>query len=443
MVRPGLSTNHLIRRLRQSAFLRNVLVVMSGTAVAQAVGFALSPVISRLFSPADFGVFGGFNAVTGVIAAFVTFDYSQAIMLPKQREDAGQVFLLSCLVTFGVSLLCLLACLILPGWFKGLLQTANGWLLGLLVLAVLVGGLNASFQAWCVRVKAFKQTSTSQVVRGLSSNGLQVGLGFLKAGAPGLIISSVLANFVASLNLFRVVRAELRGFMAAARWARLKSLAWEYRDFPQYSATASLINSLSLGLPVILLTHFYGLTVAGSYAFAMRLIGAPMSLVLTALRQVLFQKAAEAYNEGRQLTRLYLKITLGLFGVGLFPSLVLVAFAPRLFAWVFGGHWLQAGSFASSLVIWLLFMFCNVPAALFARILRLQRQLFLLGIILLAARTACLYLGGRYSFPPAITIFLFSTVGGIMNLSFICIVGFKLWRRESRGQAVEFVQAQT
>jgi len=429
MVRPGLSTDRLIRRLRQSAFLRNVLVVMSGTAVAQAVGFALSPVISRLFSPADFGVFGGFNAVTGVIAAFVTFDYSQAIMLPKRREDAGQVFLLSCLVTLGVSLLCLLACLILPGWFKGLLQTANGWLLGLLVLAVLVGGLNASFQAWCVRVKAFKQTSTSQVVRGLSSNGLQVGLGFLKAGAPGLIVSSVLANFVASLNLFRVVRAELRGFIAAARWARLKSPAWEYRDFPAYSATQNLLNALSTGLPVLLLTHYYGIAVAGAYAFGMRLLNTPMGLVTGALRQVLFQKAGESQHEARPLAPLFLKTTLGLFALGLPPALVMGIWAPGLFAWFFGSQWQTAGEFARYLIGWLLFVFCNVPAVLFARLIRIQRVVFFYNVVVLVARVLVLVVGGRYG-GALQCIALFSVVGAVLNLGLILLVGHAVLRRE-------------
>ena len=47
---------------------------MSGTAAAQAIGFALTPVISRLYSPSDFGIFGSFDAVLTVVAAGVTLD---------------------------------------------------------------------------------------------------------------------------------------------------------------------------------------------------------------------------------------------------------------------------------------------------------------------------------------------------------------------------------
>ncbi len=215
----------LLGRLTKASFLRNVFVVMTGSAVGQAVGFALSPIISRLFTPADFGVFGSFGAVTGVFGAIVTLDYSLAVMLPRHREDAGQVFVLSCLATLAVTALCATVCLLFPGWVTGLLNARSRWLLALLALAVMAAGFNASFQAWCVRVKAFQHTAASQVVRGLSSNGLQIGFGLAHAGAPGLIISSVLADVLASLNLVRLTRADLPAFLAGVRWQRLKRLA--------------------------------------------------------------------------------------------------------------------------------------------------------------------------------------------------------------------------
>ena len=113
-----------------------------------------------------FGVFGSFVAVASVIGTAATLDYSLAIMLPKEREDAGQLFVLSCFVAICAALLTGVVFLLFPSWPLGLLQSQNGWLPAFLVLAVLAAGLNTSFQSWCVRVGAFKQTSASQVVRG-------------------------------------------------------------------------------------------------------------------------------------------------------------------------------------------------------------------------------------------------------------------------------------
>jgi lipopolysaccharide exporter len=418
-----------VSHLRRSAFVKNVMVVMTGTAVAQIIGFALSPVVSRLFTPSDFGVFGSFGAVSGVIAAAATLEYTQAIMLPKRQDDAVNIFLVACVCTLAAGAVCLCASLIAPSVLHGLMQTSGFWMLALLVVTTLVNGLNQACQAWCVRVKAFTQTSASQVVRSLSSNGAQVGFGFLGAGAPGLIISTVLANALATVNLLGVLLPALRAQRHSIGWGRMAHLAREYRDFPQYAATTNVMNTLSLGLPVLLLTHYFGIAAAGAYAFAERIISTPMSFVTRALRQVLFQKACEIHNEGGRLLPLFLKITGGMFAVAALPSAIFMAWAPPLFGWVFGPEWQTAGKFAQSLTLWLLFMFCNLPSVLFARIIRIQNRMFAFDVVLLAARSLALIAGGIF-LSATQTVLLFSLVGAGMNLVFIVMVGRALYSRE-------------
>ena len=425
-----LPLNLILARLRNSSFIKNVLIVMSGTALAQTIGFALTPVISRLFTPADFGVFGSFNAVAGVIAAGITLEYSQAILLPKEKSDAFDLFFISCLSTIIITLLCAVACLIAPSSLLGIIKAPGVWVLALLVFTIMVAGFNVSLQSWCIRVKAFKQTSSSQVVRSLSSNSMQIGFGFFKAGSIGLIVSSVLADLFASINLLRVVYVDFKTSTHNISWHRIKKLAKEYRDFPLYATSSNIINSLSMGLPVLLLTNYFGIVVAGAYAFGERILSAPMGLILRALRQVLFQKAAETDHHGGSLLDLYIRITTGLFALAVLPSVILFIWAPSIFSFIFGYKWLAAGQYASSLIIWLAFMFCNLPSVLFARILRLQRQLFIYDIVLLAARTMALVMGGIY-LTASRTIFLFSIIGAIMNIIFIVIIGFVLMKKEN------------
>lgn len=407
---------------------------MTGTAVAQAIGFTLTPLISRLFSPSDFGVFGSFNSVAGIISAGATLQYTQAIMLPKKKEDAAHLFFVSCICTFAVAFLCLLCCIIIPRTLHGLMKTSGVGALILLVAAITVTGLNEACQAWCIRIKAFKHTSGSQVIRSLSSSGTQIGFGYLKAGALGLIVSSILADIVASFNLALVVFRERSALDLNVRWQRMKQLAKEYRDFPMYSASMNLLNALSLGLPVLMLSHFYGIAVAGAYAFGMRILSVPMGFVLTALRQVLFQKAAEAHNDGDRLMPLYVKITVGLFVLAILPSLVIIVWGPSLFVMVFGAQWRMAGEFTRSLMVWMMFMFCNLPAVLFARIIRIQQKMFIFDLIVLSTRAIVLFAGGMY-LSAVNTILLISLVGAILNIVFILIVGFILMRKEGNTES--------
>ncbi|MCP4371495.1 MAG: oligosaccharide flippase family protein [Deltaproteobacteria bacterium] len=412
-----------------SSFFKNILVVMTGTAIAQLIGFLLVPVISRLYSPSDFGVYGSFNAILGIIAAGVTLDYTQAIMLPKQKEDAFNLFVLSCVFTVLISTCCLAVCIFAPETFQRFMKVSNAWMLLLLVLAILVRGLNTSLQAWCVRVKAFKHTSASQVIRSISCNGTQIGFGYFKTGAKGLIIGSILANLLASLNLFRVLLPDLLAFRSYIKWDRIKRLAIDYRDFPMYSATHNVINALSAGLAVILLTHFYGIAVAGAYAFGFRTLMMPMRFVLSALRQVLFQKVGETQRRGGSLFPLYTKTTLGLFGLALFPALLFFVWGPQIFTLVFGPQWYMAGEFVQSLVLWAIFIFCNVPAVMFAKVIRIQRLVFIYNLWLLIARVSALVFGGLY-LNAKYTVMLFALVGSSMNLILILLVGYAVMIRE-------------
>lgn len=419
----------LFFKVKTSVFFKNILVVMAGTGVAQIISIALAPIISRLFTPSDFGIAGSFGAIAGIIAAGVTLEYSQAIMLPKEKENALGLLAISFTCTIVVSLLTLLFCLVAPATVNGLMKTQGIWPLILLVLSTLISGLNYACQAWAVRVKAFKATSASQVVRSISGKGTSIGFGLLKLGAPGLIIGNILGNVVASFNLVGVLLPDLPALREQTRWGTMKRLAKEYRDFPTYSASQNVINAISGGLPVLLLTRFFGLPIAGAYAFAMTVLTFPMGFILSSLRQVLFQKASESQHQGRSLAALYVKVTATLFAMALLPTTIMLIWGPQLFAWVFGSQWHIAGELSRSLMIWMAVVFCNLPAVLFGRIIRIQRFVFFYALGLLAARAAALILGGLY-LSAYQTVMLYAIVGAVMNAFLIFAVGRAVMKKE-------------
>jgi O-antigen/teichoic acid export membrane protein len=416
---------------KAGSFLRNLSIVMSGTALAQIFSFAMMPVISRLFTAEDFGVFGTFQSILGVVSAGITLQYIQAIVLPKEKKDAINVFFASVIAVVLIAVILFVASVLFQDHVLGVINLPAIWYVYLAILASLIAGMNQAFQAWCIRVKAFKHTSLSQVIRSIISSGIFLVAGSMHIGALGLILGTIIANTAASLNLARVFVADLVNFRKDVSRKKIVEVANEYRDFPLYAAPQNLMNALSQGLPVLLLGHFYGIEVAGFYAFGVKMLQAPMGLVLNPLRQVLFQKATETYNQGGDLFRLYIKTTAGLVAVAFVPSLVLFIWAPQIFLFVFGEAWFEAGVYARWLVLWLFIGFSNVPSVLFARILRQQRNLFIYECVILGTRIAILVLGGIY-FSQLSTIIFFSVLGFVLNLFLIFFVGvliYRSWRK--------------
>jgi len=103
--------------------------------------------------------------------------------------------------------------------------------------------------------------------------------------------------------------------------------------------------------------------------------------------------------------------------------------APNIFTWIFGSQWLLAGEFAQSLVLWMVFVFCNIPSVLFAQVIRIQRIVLINDLIALSGRAIVLVMGGMY-LDPNKTIVLFAIFAGFMNVVLIVIVGIILMKRE-------------
>jgi len=82
----------LLKRLKpKSEFSRNVLTLMTGTTIAQAIPIAISPILTRIYTPEDFGVFALYMSVASLLAVVDTGSYEHAIILPKKDEGAVNI----------------------------------------------------------------------------------------------------------------------------------------------------------------------------------------------------------------------------------------------------------------------------------------------------------------------------------------------------------------
>jgi len=416
--------------LTKSNFFRNVLVIMFGTVVAQVITVVASPILTRLFSPSAFGVFGVYMSLVAIITAFVTLRYDQALMLPKKNEEAASLLWASLLATAGISSLFLILCLLFSRQIIVILNLPElkGRLL-LFPISVFLLGVCTTFNSWCTRQKQFKRSSISQIVRSVVASGVQVSTGFTKTGPVGLIGGALLGDFLSSLFLwFQVKRNDLKIIKEAFRWHNIKRLAIQYSNFPLYSSTQNLLNAISQNIPVLLLAKFFGPIVVGYYALGVRVLQIPMDLILTSLRQVLFQRVSEVYNAEGDTYTLFKRTTLGLLILTIIPALVIIVYAPFLFSFILGKNWVTAGEYARWLVLWLAVGFVNPPAILFAQVYKKQKFLFFQDLTLLIFRFVVLVIGGLYC-SSLVTVIMYSIVGVIFNLFVILYMWFYIRNR--------------
>ena len=80
-----------------------VSVLMAGTLISQLIPFLISPILTRIFTPQEFGAFGLYFSITMIFSVFITGRYEMAIMLPKDDRDSMSLVGLSLCITFSVS----------------------------------------------------------------------------------------------------------------------------------------------------------------------------------------------------------------------------------------------------------------------------------------------------------------------------------------------------
>ena len=95
----------ILNRAWHSRFARNVVVVASGTAGAQAITMVFAPLITRIYSPDAFGLLGTFSAIAVVAASVAALAYPIAIILPRDDHDALGLAKLSAILSCGIALL--------------------------------------------------------------------------------------------------------------------------------------------------------------------------------------------------------------------------------------------------------------------------------------------------------------------------------------------------
>ncbi|MBN2345008.1 MAG: oligosaccharide flippase family protein [Candidatus Aminicenantes bacterium] len=417
----------------RGSFRADVLTLMTGTALGQALLLAIAPLLTRLFSPAAFGAFGVYLSLAAIMSSVSTLRFDQALMLPAEEEEAASLLGAALLASTATALAVFVA--VQFGQRRALtalrIEALGGWIL-VLPLSVLTYGVFQALNSWAVRHKEFTQSSAAQGTRALAIAAVQLGSGVLRSGPGGLVVGAAAGDAVGAALLAARARRHHGGLLRRSfRWRRIVATVRDYRDFPMFSTPQNLLNAVSQHLPLLLLAKFFGPAVAGFYVLAVRSVQTPMNLFLTSLRQAFFQKASELHNRGGDTWSLFRLTTLHLLAMAALPTLAVVLFGPSLFAFVLGGRWLTAGAYARWLVLWQGLMFANVPAVFFAQVLRKQKEVLLVDVVLLFARALAIVAGGLRR-DPLLGVILYSLVGVAVNLFMIAWVGRLLWRGRRR-----------
>lgn len=342
----------------KSKYVRNILTLVSSALFAQILALLLTPILTRLYSPEEFGVFTAFISYSGTLAAFIFLSLELAIVKSKSSRELSSV--LGLMLVVSIFLLSILSITI---YSESAFYTLIGFdklfdIKVLVLLGVLFSATNLVLNQFITRKEQFSVYATSQVsfvaLRFVFSY-LFFYFGFTQYG---LVFGFTLATIL--IIIYLAYRAEIHKERLSLKMRSTLVAFRKHSDLIFFNTPASLINTILISFPVFFIFKLYGLEAAGFFGLAFRMVQLPITLVNKAMGQVMYKRFIDLRGKPKDIRAFVFKNILVLSSS--FPCFIAVyIFGRDIFSFIFGNGWGRAGDMASLMSPYIFFSFVISP----------------------------------------------------------------------------------
>lgn len=387
-----------------SPFVKSALTLITGTSLSQLISIGSVPILTRIYTPADFGYLGIYMAVVAVLVSFATFQYHNAIIIPKDDKSALSLLYLSVFV--GIFLSLLLAIIIgftfefFGSWLN--LDRNAFWLL-FLPISLIIGCFRDSLLVYFNRKKMYRQIAISRVLSSLTVVIVSVVLGFTFRSPFGLLLGFIFGQIV--LAAFLILKMLINKEFTKINLHSVKRQGHIFSGFAKYSLPAEALRILGNQIPVFLLNVLLSPTVVGWYNMSNKLLGLPTTVVGGAFTEVFKQRASEYYSNKGNCTYIYGRMLRKMVIISIIPFTTFLFISPQLFEIMLGNEWRVAGIYAQYLMPMFLFKFFSSPLSFMYHLAGKQKEELIISIYIVISTAMILYLTLEHSVEKALLFY--------------------------------------
>ncbi|ANF82904.1 hypothetical protein A3K93_12355 [Acinetobacter sp. NCu2D-2] len=364
--------------------------------------FIALPVLTRLYSVADFGAYGIALAIVSVLSTVANLRLDQALLVAEEQDKKSLIFEGA---VFSIAI-AMISGIVISVIFN--VEMAGAVATGVLANTLIQSLYNYQFSAhkeyFCAGLNIFRSAIVVLV---------QLSLPFV------MQISLVNSYNVSSIIMIVAVSIYLLKY-------QLYQVSWQafkhYKDFIYANTPHALLNSFSHNLPYYVVSHFVGVQAMGFYAIVERTLRVPINLISQTLRQFFIRKFKTTDSNQSALKA---SVLLSLVSLPLFA--VFFILPESLYLWIFGSEWVGISSYFQILALGYWAIFCNPPSSAFLIAKRNSQVLFKLQIVELIIKFA-LFAGLYVLFENKIYMLLAVPVALIIyNFAILYVV----WRNKN------------
>ncbi|UMT80794.1 oligosaccharide flippase family protein [Staphylococcus roterodami] len=320
--------------MKINKFIGDSFLMILSSGIAQIILIVTTPIITRLYSPAEFGEFTIFSNIAMILIPIINARYDLLIVNAKNDRIANILSQISFLISLVIILI------LIPVFIVSALLFPNFILDFIFIIIMLfLVSLTNIFTNYLNKERKYKVLSLINVFRAASMSLLQIIFGFLAFGSLGLIVGFSL-SYIAGLTLgYRTFK---KHFNIVKDKEEAKAIFIENKNQLVYSTPSILLNSLSFSVVVFFIGILYTNTEVGIYGMAIRVLGIPVTIISLGLSKIFMQQANDYYIEYGNFRNLLLKFSSALIIVSIILYVPLYLFSEELVNILLGHSWVDA-----------------------------------------------------------------------------------------------------
>lgn len=412
------------RLVPRGNLVRSVLVASSGNIAAIVLALGASPFITRLYDPTALGLYGVFMSLVYLVGVLATLRYEAAISLPTEEKTAVNIVVLcvvvSCVLVMTIGLITHFFGEVF--WSLGSVVNLRPYQNIFFLTLIAYAGYEA-YSFWIVRYQKYKQLALVRFSYSVGMISTQITAGVIGSGTVGLILGPMVGYGLGCLFLI-ILFFRHPGFASSVSPLEMVSASSRYRKFAIFATPATLLVKVNSHLPTLLMASLYSLEVAGFCALAQRVVSNPLSALSQPVSRVFFSRAAELHRENLPgLSNLYTRTLSRVLKLAVLPLVIGMAFAPPVFAIVFGERWREAGLFCTIMAP---MIFTQLLATILSSsfdVLEKQRYQFAVSFVGTLLSGAAILLSWKLNFSPR-SMMIALSAASVVGYLIICGVSW-------------------
>lgn len=330
-------------RILSNIFLKSFSLLASGSIIAQAITIILSPVVTRLFTPEQFGLYTIVVTAISLFGPVICLKYDMAIVIAKGEKETYSLIKLCLLMAIPLSLLIsILYVLIIMSESYSTLQLW-GYIFAIAIL-LSTYGINNILLAYNNKSGLYKIISSVTVIKSVVNNILLVLSGLINSGVLGLLGSQIISSLAGLRSQSKDIRKNINKFKNI-NFVDIKNVFLDYKKLPIFNATSAIITTSVYSTINLFIAVAFSAQQLGLYSLSYRVLGIPFTVISANIARVFFNSASMELHNNGSFSKTFTRTILFLAITVLSTITILAIISPWLFSTIFGEEWAKAGTY--------------------------------------------------------------------------------------------------